>query len=113
MYFVLFCTYTLPTPAGSPEYVFCHELAKVTLSTLSNMARVDAAYAHHVVKAHGLTDLFGATLVKQQVSQQLLNQLCILLRIIFKESAWPDSITVGTPNKSIFPYLTKNIENGR
>ena len=71
--------------AGSPEYVFCHELAKVTLSTLSNMARVDTTYAHHVVKAHGLTDLFGATLVKQQVSQQLLNQLCLLLRIIFKE----------------------------
>ena len=37
--------------AGSPEYVFCHELAKVTLSILSNMARSDAAYIAHIVKA--------------------------------------------------------------
>ena len=52
------------------------------------MARFDVAYIAHIVKAHGLTELFGATL-KSQVSQQLLNQLCLLLRLLFKPSSPP------------------------
>ena len=48
--------------SNSPEFIFCHELAQVTVTILTNMVFGDTAAKDHVIICHGFIDLAARNL---------------------------------------------------
>ena len=70
--------------SNSPEFIFCHELAQVTVTILTNMVFGDTAAKDHVITCHGFIDLVARNLsTKNKKVESLIILLCNLLKNIF------------------------------